>query len=111
VCQAQDFNNEIKNIIRDLMLKEYPQDFVDSIMKPSRSSHPSSDTIYQGIVIIPYVKGISKKFGCIGNRFNIRTIFKTKHTLRGTLMKTGPDRDTQQTRQCVYNILYDCGRR
>jgi hypothetical protein len=43
-------------------------------------------------------------------RFNLRTIFKTKHTLRGTLMKTWPVRDVQQTKQCVYSIPYDCGR-
>jgi hypothetical protein len=79
-------------------------------MKPSTRSRPSSDTIYQGTVIIPYVKGISKKFRSIGNRFNLRTVFKTKHTLHGTLMKTRPVRDAQETMQCVYSIPFDCGR-
>jgi hypothetical protein len=51
-----------------------------------------------------------KKFGCTENRFNLGTILKTKHTLRGTLMKTGPVRDAQQPKQCVYNIPCDCGR-
>jgi hypothetical protein len=54
---------------------------------------------------------VSKKFGSIGNRFNLRTIFKTKHTLRGALMKTGPVRDAQQTKQCVSSIPCYCGRR
>jgi hypothetical protein len=92
------------------MLYEYPQEFVDSIMKLSRSNRPSSDTIYQGSVIIPYVKGISKKFRHIGNHFNIRTIFKTKHTLCVTLTKIGLVRGAQQMKQCVYNISCDCGR-
>jgi hypothetical protein len=49
VCQDQkDFNNEIKNIRHDLMFGEYPQDFFDSVMKPSGNSRPSSDKIYQG---------------------------------------------------------------
>jgi hypothetical protein len=52
----------------------------DSIMKPLRSNGPSS--IYHCTVIIPYVKAISEKFRRIGNRFNFKTIFKTKHTLR-----------------------------
>jgi hypothetical protein len=26
------------------------------------------------------------------------------------MMKTGPVRDAQQMKQCVYNIPYDCGR-
>jgi hypothetical protein len=70
----------------------------------------SSDTVYQSTVIITYVKGISKKFRCTGNCFNVRTIFKTKHTLRGTLMKTGLVKDAQQMKQCMYNNPCDCGR-
>jgi hypothetical protein len=77
------------------MLNEYPQEFVDSVMKPSRISHPS-DTVYQDTVIIPYVKGVSEKFRCIGNCLNIRTIFKIELTLCGTLKKTGPVTDAQQ---------------
>jgi hypothetical protein len=91
------------------MLNEYPKEFVDSIMQPSTTNCPS-DIIYQGTVIIPYVKGISEKFRRIGNCFNLRTIFKTKHTLRGTLMETGLVRDAQQMKQCVYSIPCDCGR-
>jgi hypothetical protein len=61
ICQDQnDFNNKIKDIRYDLMLNEYPQEFVDSIMKPSRSNRPSS-TIHHGTVIILYVRGRSKK--------------------------------------------------
>jgi hypothetical protein len=78
ICQDQkDFNEEIKNTIHDLTLNKYPQEFVDSIMKPSRSSSPPSDTTYQSTVIIPYVKGLSEKFKRTGNNFIVRTIFKT----------------------------------
>jgi hypothetical protein len=63
-----------------------------------------------GSVVIPYVKGISEKFKRIGNRYNIRTIFKTNHTLRDTLMRTRPMSDPQLTAQCIYNIPCECGR-
>jgi hypothetical protein len=79
-------------------------------MKPSTRNRPSSETKYQDTFIIPYVKGTSEKFRKIRNRFNLRTIFMTKHTLRGTLMKTGPVRDVQQMKQCVYSIPCGCGR-
>jgi hypothetical protein len=39
--------------------------------------------LYQGTVVIPYVMGTSEKFRRIENRFNLRTISKTKYTLRG----------------------------
>jgi hypothetical protein len=29
---------------------------------------------------ITYVKGASEKFICVGNRYNIKMIFKTKHS-------------------------------
>jgi hypothetical protein len=87
------------------LFRSHPKEFVDSAMKPSARNRPSSDRVYLGTVIIPHVKGISEKFGCIGNRFQLRTIFKTKHTLHGTLMTTGPVRDVQQTKQCVQHLM------
>jgi hypothetical protein len=93
------------------MLNECPKEFVDFVTKPSVRNRPTSDTVYKGTVVIPYVKGISEKFGRIGKRFSLRTNFKIKNTLRGTLMKTGPVRDARQTKQCVYSIPCDCGRR
>jgi hypothetical protein len=97
------FQQGNNNIRHDLILNE----FNDSIMKPVRSNRSASDTIYHGMVI-PYVRGISAKFRHTGNRFNVRTIFKTKHTLRGTLMKTGTDKEAQEI-WCVYSIPLDCG--
>jgi hypothetical protein len=56
------------------------------------------------------VKGISDKFKLIGNRYNIRTVFRTKYTLRNTLMRTTPMSNTQLTAQCIYKIPCECGR-
>jgi hypothetical protein len=81
----------MRNIRHDLILTEYPQEFVESIKTPARSNYASSDIIYQGAVIISYVNAVSN--GCIGNHFNISDIFQAKHTLHGTMVKTGPVRD------------------
>jgi hypothetical protein len=56
------------------------------------------------------VKGVSEKFKHIVNRYNIRTIFKTKQTLRSSLMKSRLERDRQQRAQCIYSIPCECGR-
>jgi hypothetical protein len=37
-------------------------------------------------------------------------IFKTKHTLRSSLIKTRWERDLQQTAQCIDSIPCECGR-
>jgi hypothetical protein len=68
------------------MLNQYPKEYVDSVIQPKARNRRSPDTVYQGTVVIPYVKGNSEKFSRIRNRFNLRTIFKTKHTLRESLM-------------------------
>jgi hypothetical protein len=60
-------------------------------------------------VYIPYVMSISDNFKCIGNLYNIRTIFRTKHTPRSSLMRTRPERN-QHMAQRVYGIPYECGR-
>jgi hypothetical protein len=52
----------------------------------------------------------SEEFRLTVNQFYVRTISETKHALSGALMKTGPVRDAQQMKQCVYNIPPDCGR-
>jgi hypothetical protein len=62
-----------------------------------------------GPVHIPYVKGVSKCSN-IWKICNIRTIFKTEHKLKSTLMKTRPEKDPRQTAQCVYSISCESGR-
>jgi hypothetical protein len=63
----------------------------------------SSDKTCQGTVIIPYVKGISEKIRRIGNSFNDRIIFKTKHVLHGILVRL--DRlETPDRRNSVWTI-------
>jgi hypothetical protein len=102
--------NEISNLKRDLQLNDYPQGFIDSVINSKGSSHPNTEENPLGSVYIPYVKGVSEKFKRIGNRYNIRTIFKTKHKLRSSLMKTRPERELQQTARCVYSIPCECGK-
>jgi hypothetical protein len=95
---------------RELQPNGYPQGFIDSVINSKGSSRLNEEQKPLGSVYIPYVKGVSEKFKRIGNRYNIRKIFKTKHTLRSSLMKTRPERDPLQTAQCFYSIPCECGR-
>jgi hypothetical protein len=112
ICQErQDLLNEI-NMRRDLQLSGYPQRFIDSVLKSRGSCRPEEEERKNplGLLFIPYVKGISEKFKRIGNRYNIRTVLKTKHTLRSSLMRIRPERSPQQTANCIYSIPCECGR-
>jgi hypothetical protein len=67
IClDRKDYNRESGNIKHDLTLNGYPQEIVDSIMKPRRSNRPSSDTTDQSTVFIPYVKISPKNSGALG---------------------------------------------
>jgi predicted GIY-YIG superfamily endonuclease len=73
-------------------------------------SHPNKEEKPLDSVYISHMKGVSEKFKRTVNRYNIRTIFKTKNTFRGSLMKIWPERDAQQMAQCIYSIHCECGR-
>jgi hypothetical protein len=111
ICQErQDLAKEISNLRSDLQLNGYPEGYIDSVINSKGSSRLNKEQMPLGYVYISYVKGVSEKSKRIGNRYNIRTIFKTKHILRSSLMKTRPERDPLQTAQCIYSIRCECGR-
>jgi hypothetical protein len=86
-----------------LKLDGYPEGFIDYAInfKRSRRVNREGKGTPVGSMHIPYMKGVSEQFKCIGNRYNIRTIFKTKHFLRSWLMKTRLGRDSQQRALCL----------
>jgi hypothetical protein len=88
-----------------------PKVSLTRLCKSKDSSRPKKEDKPLSSVYIPYVKGVSEKFKRIGNRYNIRMIFRTNYTLRSSLMRNRPERDQQQTTQCVYIIPCECGRR
>jgi hypothetical protein len=85
-CQEQrNFVTEVQNVKHDLWKNGYPKHFVDTTINIfEKKNYPSTQSKEACTVVIPYVKGISDKFKRIGNKYNIKTIFKTKHTLRNT---------------------------
>jgi hypothetical protein len=65
----------------------YPEHSVDTaINKFGNKNYPSTQSKAACTVVIPYVKGISDKFKCNGNKYNIKAIFKTKHALHNVFV-------------------------
>jgi hypothetical protein len=70
------------------------------------SSRPNKEEKPLGSVYVPYVKGVSKKFKHIGNQSNIRMTFKTKYTLRSSLMKNKAGKtSTTDSTVCLLHSL------
>jgi hypothetical protein len=95
--ERQDLVKETSSLRSDLQLSSYTKGFIDSVIYSKGNSRLNKKQKPMGSVYIPYVNGVSKKF-------KIRTIFKIKHTLRSSLMKTRPKRVPQQTAQYIYSI-------
>jgi hypothetical protein len=99
ICKEKhEFSKQVMNIRRDLALNGYPRCFIDSFIKKTWvKSRPLTDGTRLGSVVIPY-KGISEKFRCIGERYNIKAVLKTIQTLRSVLIWTRPHREVQDMR-------------
>jgi predicted GIY-YIG superfamily endonuclease len=66
----------------------------------------SPEEVGAGLMSIPYIRDVSEKFECIAKRYNIKTVFKTSHTLRDSFMRTGP----VSAPNYIYCIPCKCGR-
>jgi hypothetical protein len=80
------------------------------VINSKRSNRLNKEQKPLGSVYIPFVKCLSAKFKRTGKRYNIMTIFKTKLSLRSSLVKTRPERDRQQMTRYVYSIPRECGK-
>jgi hypothetical protein len=100
--RMQDLDYEISSLRCNLQLNGYHRSFIDLVINLKGNSPPKKKEVKPpGSVYIPCVKGVSEKFKHIRNWYNIRTIFRTVHTPRSSLMRTRPERDSQQRAQCL----------
>jgi len=61
-------------------------------------------------ISIPYIRGVSAKFTCIANRYNIKMVFKTSHAQKKSLIRTRTIRAPQKVADCIYSAPWECGR-
>ena len=88
---------------------EYPQNILTK--KHIKTDNPTAQEKPTGSAIIPYAPGISEKLRRIGNKYGIRTAFGSCTTLRNILTETRPPNQTQESKNCIYKIPCECGKR
>ena len=64
----------------------------------------SSDKQTKGMVVIPYVKGLSESISRIMKSHGISTALKPHRTIRNVLVKPKDKREIGETAECVYKI-------
>ena len=90
----------------------YPTSFIKKV--PSRSPPPSresssGDKEEEGekepkLLYLPYICGVRKMIECGCRGLGVRTVFKSRHTLRQSLMKVKNHIPDEQKRGVVYKI-------
>ena len=113
ICsKEEDLRDEEKRTIEVLRENGYPKLRNSQIR---RSTHGTRETTEEGeqekhSAVIPYIPGVSEQLRRVGNRYNIRTAFKSSRTLRELMIKTKPENEDQKTKNCVYSVPCQCGR-
>jgi hypothetical protein len=74
---------------------------IQLLARSKRSVHLKNEVKSLGLIPIPYSRGVSENFKHRVNRYNTRTVFKMRHTLRNSLLRTRPIRTPQETVNCV----------
>jgi predicted GIY-YIG superfamily endonuclease len=111
LCTEKQEYAKVVKIRQGLATNGYTQHLIDSVLKRTRAkSRRETDETRLSAVVIKYVKGISKKFRRVGERYNTKTVFKTRQTLRTFSTRTRPHREVQDMRQCIYSIPCESGR-
>lgn len=118
ICQNPGtFELEKKFIKEVLELNSYPVHFINrhftKLETQQRNTTTTTPTLSNDTFIIntiPYIRGFSEKLRRIGHKYNIRTVFKTQHTLRSILTHTKPINTIQNTKNVIYKIPCSCGR-
>jgi hypothetical protein len=82
ICQdKQERLLEISTLKCDLKLNGYSEGVINSVIRSKDRRHQKEEDKPLGTIYIPYVKGMSEKLRRIGKQYNIRTVFRIKHTL------------------------------
>ena len=93
-------SSEVKHIFSALKANGYPKRFIqDNLKTPTRTLTPNT---YKGLVILPYVKGLSEKIATKLSKENIKVAHKPIQTLPIHPQKTKRwDIQRCQHRSCV----------
>lgn len=109
ICSNQHLNQEKQFIKTALKQNDYPETFLDKCFTDfeqpttTRNQEQPSTNLF-----LPYIPGISDQLKRLSKKFNIRTIFKTRNTIRSQLTKTKPNNEKENTKNVIYKIPCQC---
>ena len=108
IARGDETKKEKQHLCDVLTINGYPQSFI-RVSSQSRSLTENRE-LPKAVITIPYVAGLSEDIRRICWRFGVKTVFRTKHTLRTSLVNL-KDRLTDDRRSMVvYRVPCSCGK-
>ena len=112
MSEEQDRVKEHSHIEQALSQCGYPQWSIDKVVedreqpKQQKSSDPNKEKS-KGLVVLPYVEGLSEKASRVFKKHGFATSLKPHRTIRNTVVHPKDKRDPLQTAEAVYEIPCD----
>lgn len=91
---------------QNFSISGYIQQFINLFLNSKNSNSPERSKSSS----LTHMWRVSETFKCVGNYYNIETIFTTELTLNGSFLCNRWERKLQQTVPLVSNIPCECGR-
>lgn len=111
---TEDLDKEQEEVKIRQALKNcgYPQWTVDKVKeqmsnkasKTKKERKKKDDKKSAGMVVLPYIQGITERIQRTFKKYNINTAMRPHNTLRRLLVHPKDKRDTLQTSNCIYEI-------
>ena len=115
LCSAGTEGRELAHLTQVFQANGYPKSFVYSVLYKSRGEPTPSETTDEEekpkILYLPYVKGVSERIERECKKLGVMAVFKSRHTLRGSLMRVKNTRPAEMKKGAVYEIpCMDCSK-
>ena len=111
ICTKENEMDELKHLDKVFKQNGYPANIVHRALyrppNPSRSEpadNDSEESRTMKMLFLPYVKGVSERIEKACHPLNVMTVFKSRGTLRQTLMKVKNRRPVELRRGVAYEV-------
>jgi hypothetical protein len=108
ITEEEDKQHEESHIKGALNQCGYPDWSINKVITdkdlPKQKEKPTQDSKNKGLVVVPYVEGLSERMSRIFKKHGFSTSMKPHCTLRNLLVHPKDKRDPLQTAEAIYEI-------
>ena len=115
VTSSQDnLQKEERHLAKVLKQNGYPGAFIQSARHPPQREDPQDPLPGEGdrppLVVLPYTAGVSENIRRVCQKFGMKVVFRSSHSLRSMLTKVKDAVPMEKQANVVYRIPCSCGK-